>query len=216
MQSWGLRARWGERDSGDEPTKSGIVGLIGCALGYRRDDTRLVSEIDSNLRIGVRIENPGTPMRDYHTINDVSRGRDNVSTILTNRTYLQDASFLVVIQGPEDLIVRVNEALTNPIWPIYLGRKSCPPTRPVVDGITRAYVSIEDAIKQHPWRAATLELREIPAPAQLRCVVEDLEGNAVITDKRSISPVRMYDNRKVKKYYIETPRQEATPCTSPD
>jgi CRISPR system Cascade subunit CasD len=216
MQSWGLRARWGERDSGDEPSKSGIIGLIGCALGYRRDDPRLVTEIDSNIRIGIRIENPGTPMKDYHTINDVSRGRENASTILTNRTYLQDASFLVVINGPEELLMRIKDALASPKWPIYLGRKSCPPTRPVFDGITKAYDSIEDAIKKYPWKATTLELREIPAPEQLRCVVENPGGNAIMPDKRLISPVRMYGNRKVKQYYIETPHEEAISCTSPD
>lgn len=215
MQSWGLRARWKERDSGDEPTKSGIIGLVGCALGYRRDDTRLVTEIESQILIGVRTENPGTPMKDYHTITPTDGYGNKLSTILTNRTYLQDASFLVAIQGPEDLLVRIRDGLSNPKWLVYLGRKSCPPTRPIVDEITRAYASMEDALKQYPWRATTLEMRNLPAPSQLMCVVEDQLGNAVMTDKRSISPVRMYDNRKVKRFYIPTPRQEGT-CTSQD
>jgi len=34
LQSWGTRARWGERDTELEPTKSGVIGLVACALGW--------------------------------------------------------------------------------------------------------------------------------------------------------------------------------------
>jgi CRISPR system Cascade subunit CasD len=66
LQSWGLRARWGERDTTDAPTKSGVIGLLGCALGLRRDDARL-RDLSDNLRMGVRVDLPGILMRDYHT-----------------------------------------------------------------------------------------------------------------------------------------------------
>src|SRR4051812_21477113 len=65
LQSWGLRARWGERDTSDSPTKSGIIGLIGCALGLKRDDD-LLRELSETYRLGVRIDRPGTRLRDYH------------------------------------------------------------------------------------------------------------------------------------------------------
>lgn len=66
LQSWGLRARWGERDTADAPTKSGIIGLLGCALGLRRDDPQL-RMLNDALRLGVRVDLPGTRLRDYHT-----------------------------------------------------------------------------------------------------------------------------------------------------
>jgi len=66
LQSWGVRARWGERDTTDAPTKSGVIGLLGCALGLRRDDARLRGLSDA-LRMGVRVDLPGILMRDYHT-----------------------------------------------------------------------------------------------------------------------------------------------------
>lgn len=216
MQSWGLRARWGERDSSDEPTKSGIVGLIGCALGYCRDDPRIVTEIESQIRIGVRVESPGTPLKDYHTITNGVTGKDNASTILTNRTYLQDASFLVAIAGPEGLLKKVYEALTDPVWPIFLGRKSCPPTRPVVEEISYQYNSIDDSLEKYPWKATTIEMRGKNVPAQLRCVSEDPEGDSILGDRRIISPIRMYGTRKVKQYYVDTPHKEDKPCTSQD
>ena len=40
LQSWGERGRWSVRDTALEPTKSGVIGLIACALGYR-DDTQI-------------------------------------------------------------------------------------------------------------------------------------------------------------------------------
>jgi CRISPR system Cascade subunit CasD len=66
LQAWGLRARWGERDTSDAPTKSGVVGLLGCALGLRRDDPELRALGDA-LRLGVRVDLPGARLRDYHT-----------------------------------------------------------------------------------------------------------------------------------------------------
>lgn len=216
MQSWGLRARWGERDSGEEPTKSGIVGLIGCALGYHREDPRLVTEIESQIRIGIRVENPGEHLRDYHTITNGVTGRDNATTILTNRTYLQDASFLVAIAGPENLLKKIHAALIDPVWPIFLGRKSCPPTRPIAEEICYLYSSIEDVLERYPWKATTVELRGKDMPARLRCVSEDPKGDSILSDRRIISPVRMYGSRKVKQYYVNTPCKEDKPCTSPD
>jgi CRISPR system Cascade subunit CasD len=66
LQAWGLRARWGERDTADAPTKSGVIGLLGCALGLRRDDARL-RDLSDQVRMGVRVDLPGTLLRDYHT-----------------------------------------------------------------------------------------------------------------------------------------------------
>ena len=34
LQSWGIRSRWDVRETQPEPTKSGVIGLLGCALGY--------------------------------------------------------------------------------------------------------------------------------------------------------------------------------------
>ena len=34
LQSWGERSRWDHRDTSDMPTKSALIGLLGCAMGY--------------------------------------------------------------------------------------------------------------------------------------------------------------------------------------
>ena len=49
--------------------------------------------------------------------------------------YLCDASFLAAVPGPGDLIERLATALQSPHWPIYLGRRCCPPSVPVLAGV---------------------------------------------------------------------------------
>jgi CRISPR system Cascade subunit CasD len=66
LQSWGIRSRWVERDTTAAPTKSGVLGLLGCALGLRRESVELRALSDA-LWIGVRVDLPGTLLRDYHT-----------------------------------------------------------------------------------------------------------------------------------------------------
>lgn len=169
LQAWGLRARWGERDTALAPTKSGVIGLLGCALGFRRDDDGL-RVLSAELQMGVRVDRPGTLLHDYHTTGggsygpteyqggprfhdqpyvggvlspEVVKGRIKVKitaatglpeTDVSNRVYLADASFLVALQGPGTRITRAAAALQSPVWPVFLGRKSCPPAVPVFAG----------------------------------------------------------------------------------
>ena len=58
MQSWGEHSKWDERDSALMPTKSGVIGLIACALGYRRGDPRIV-DLSHKLTMAVRADRPG-------------------------------------------------------------------------------------------------------------------------------------------------------------
>ena len=53
----------------------------------------------------------------------------------TYRYYLQDAAFAVALEVPGDKAESIAEALQNPAWDIYLGRKSCVPTDFVYRGI---------------------------------------------------------------------------------
>lgn len=208
MQSWGTRARWDIRDSADEPTKSGVIGLIGCALGYPMYDLRLADELDANIKMGVRVENKGEPMDDYHTITGMlqtAEGGYKDATIISKRTYLQDASFLVVLEGPDDLLKRIRDALLDPKWPVYLGRKSCIPTRPIFEALTTEYASIEDALKKYPWSAATLEIRSIRPGNRLRCVIEDEHGKLERNDRIQINPARMYGMRRVREITVDMP-----------
>jgi len=184
LQAWGLRARWGERDTADAPTKSGVIGLLGCALGLRRDDPELRVLSDA-LRMGARVDLPGTLLRDYHTTgggrygdvvhaggarfhdqpyaggvlsSQISKGRIKVKvnqntgepeTDTSDRYYLADAAFLVALQGHPNTVARCAEAVQAPVWPYFLGRKSCVPAIPVFAGVGE-YTDLWEALITQP------------------------------------------------------------------
>jgi CRISPR system Cascade subunit CasD len=58
-----------------------------------------------------------------------------IPTLPTRRHLIHDAAFLWLVQGPEDDLERLANALTNPRWVLALGRKSCTPASPVLLGL---------------------------------------------------------------------------------
>jgi len=153
LQSWGERARWSERDTAPEPTKSGVVGLLACALGVNDDEG--LRRLSQDLQLGVRLDRPGERLVDYQTVKE--------RMVVSNRAYLCDASFLAAVQGAEALIARLAQAVQNPHWPVYLGRKSCPPSLPVYAGVGD-FPSLEAALR---WKL------DGPVQAVLECGPDD-------------------------------------------
>lgn len=156
LQSWGDHAKWDTRDSGDFPSKSGVVGLLACAMGLERGDPEITVLSDS-IQMAVRADRPGTRMMDFHTVQGRPRlytaagaRTPDKSTIVSPRWYLQDASFLVLIETDETWQERICQALKAPKWPIYLGRKSCVPSRPVFEKVTTDYQDLMDALHHYP------------------------------------------------------------------
>lgn len=158
MQSWGERGQWAVRDSRSEPTKSGIVGLLACAWGINTDNK--LRWLSQQIRIGVRCDRPGKPLIDYHTIGGgfdkpmllradgilkKTEKTGSPHTEISWRTYLHDASFLTAVRADAALIETLAKAIQNPYWPIYLGRKSCPPCLPPFAGMGD-YASLEEAL----------------------------------------------------------------------
>lgn len=125
MQSWGFRSRFDYRDTALEPTRSGVIGLICAAMGIARGED--ISRFDT-IRMGVRVDNEGRPERDYHTALDVIKADGSgTDTVVSRRDYLADASFTVGFEsGNKSLLNDIAEALRNPEWPLFLGRKAFP------------------------------------------------------------------------------------------
>nr|WP_076389407.1 type I-E CRISPR-associated protein Cas5/CasD [Vaginimicrobium propionicum] len=144
LQSWGAESRFNHRLTRSEPTKSGVLGLLAAAQGRRRSDP--IEDLLA-LRFGVRTENPGTQLRDFQTEID---WRTTKAMPLTNRYYLADAVFLAAIDGPDELMSGLREALLKPTFPIYLGRRSCPPAGPLFAEVRET--SFDVALRQEPWR----------------------------------------------------------------
>ena len=137
LQSWGERAKWDDRDSASMPSKSGIVGLLACAMGLEREDPEITA-LSEAISVTVRADRPGIKAVDFQTITGdplrtANGGKRSPGTIISKRIYLQDASFLVVIAADALWHDRIAAALKAPKWCVYLGRKTCVPSRPVLE-----------------------------------------------------------------------------------
>ena len=146
MQSWGSDSRFVHRETRMLPTKSGVIGLLAAAQGRRRNE-----EIEDllALRFGVRQEQAGTLMSDFQTAIDWRSGK---SMPLSYRSYLADARFLIGLEAEQSLLEGLADAIASPVFPVYLGRRSCPPSRRLVIGIRDEPLHVVLANEQ--WRAA--------------------------------------------------------------
>jgi CRISPR system Cascade subunit CasD len=143
LQSWGVASKFDTRDTAREPTKSGVIGLLAAALGRSR--TENLDDL-KELYFGVRIDQPGLLLRDYHT----AQQKKNI--FVTIRYYLADAVFLVGLEGEENFLQKLAAALQNPVFPLYLGRRSCPPAGRLVLGLREQ--TLRQAIEEEPWQAS--------------------------------------------------------------
>lgn len=180
MQAWGTESRFDVRDTGTEPSKSGVVGLLAAALGRPREAS--VDDLAA-LRFGVRVDREGALRDDFHTVLNVARvpgkERDARHAVVTRRAYLADADFLAGLEGDPDLLGALDRALARPRWPLFLGRKAFPPAEPVrlpdrpPLGPGLRDEPLEIALCAIAWRA-----RGSPADrrATLRLVLEDPAG----------------------------------------
>lgn len=163
MQAWGYRSRFEDRDTGLEPTRSGVLGLLASACGVERSDTETLALWDGSLRFGVRADVPKpdgfraekTGFRvetDFHTAQHVLRatGKGTAETVLSRRHYLADARYTVGLEsGDLELLVGLEAALRNPVWTLCLGRKSLPLALPpwLPGGGIREETSLLEALK---------------------------------------------------------------------
>lgn len=133
MQSWGTTSRFDQRDTGKEPSKSGVLGLVAAAMGIDRDNWSDLAPL-CELRMGVRHDRSGVPKRDFQTAQRIiaADGSKIHDTAVTYRHYIADAAFLVGLCGKDRaLLERMHAALADPVWPLALGRKSYLPSEPV-------------------------------------------------------------------------------------
>lgn len=158
LQSWGADSKFGRRDTLDFPTKSGVTGLLLCALGASGEQKELLSRLaplkqtivsyarTKKSKEDVRQKVDREPLlRDFHMVGSgyddanpwetllipkTNEGKKAVGggTKLTYRYYLQDARFAVVLEAPAELAQSFADALQKPVYDLYLGRKNCVPT----------------------------------------------------------------------------------------
>ncbi|MEV0318157.1 type I-E CRISPR-associated protein Cas5/CasD [Streptomyces sp. NPDC050658] len=173
LQSWGSSARFARRTTENAPTKSGVIGLLAAAQGL--DRTADLSAL-ATLHFGVRIDQPGTRIRDFQTAHHTDTG---LAMPISNRYYLADAVFVAAVEGTDDLIRQLYEAVRSPRYLPFLGRRSCPPSRPIELGVHHDR-ALHDVLVKEPWHAAEWHQRRRRREAAI-----DLQ---VLTEARGDDP----------------------------
>lgn len=249
MQSWGTQSRFSVRDTGLEPSKSGVIGLLCAALGRPRWEP--VDDLAS-LRMGVRVDREGVMKMDYHTAGGVHRKDEEYGvptadggkgrTVISHRYYLSDADFLVGLESNDNALLRkLDRALGEPIWQLFLGRKAFVPSRSVwiPDGLCDR--PLDKALRSYPWVARNeterdrmlKDINQGETTTRLRLAQEvGLQEAARFQAKRPLEvrqdrPVSNFEKREFSIRHVDTDfvpvtpdmvvlEEEVYPCTSPN
>jgi CRISPR system Cascade subunit CasD len=173
------------------PGRSAVLGLVGAALGLRRDGD--FSALDA-LSVAVAAFEDGAPLRDYHTVQTVptaavkrpnSRpealrdGAGRLNTTITLRDYRAGVLYGVALSGAG--LAPLCEALNSPCFTLYLGRKSCPLSAPPGARIIEAETA-EEALRGlvlPPWMAGRTA----------RLLIADAEPGDTHVETRNDAPV---------------------------
>ncbi len=215
MQSWGTTSRFDQRDTGKEPSKSGVTGLIAAAIGIPRDEWDRLKPL-TELRFSVRHDRPGILRRDYQTAGcaepyTIIKANGDLSEdgVTSERYYLVDASFLVGLEGDDHKLLKdVHEALKNPKWVLGLGRKSYLPAEPIYlkDGL-KDNKTIKEAFSFYPL----LGRKTKDIPEQILCSFESSDGSGrmVMDQLLSFFAERRFGSRFVVSEWLSFAKEAA-------
>jgi CRISPR system Cascade subunit CasD len=209
MQSWGTTSRFDQRDTGKEPSKSGVVGLLAAALGVDRENWTDLEPL-TRLSIGVRHDRPGLPKRDFQTAQHIiSADRSKIhQTAVTARDYLADAAFLVGLEGEEPaLMQRAHAALRDPVWPLALGRRSYVPSEPIWIEKGLLHAPFREVVKRWPWITSPRKWEELPEKLLISFESEDGSGVLRMDQPLSSFAERRFGARFVRSEWIPFPRE---------
>jgi len=139
------------------PAASMLVGLLANALGYERREFQKHRDLQRRLRYAVRQDRAPRPLMDYQTVDlgqphllasevgwttwgrTEQRGgatATNTGTHIRFRDYHADAIYTVALTLTPELEVptlyTLAEALKKPARPLFIGRKPCVPSGPLL------------------------------------------------------------------------------------
>lgn len=202
LQAWGYESKFETRRTSREPTKSGVIGLLASALGRSRDES--VQDLNE-LSFGVRVDHEGELLHDYHTVK-----LNESKTYVTHRYYLSDAVFLVGLESDnEELLQKLNNAVLSPAFPLFLGRRSCPPTLPLSLGIREC--SLLEALQSEPWLISQYMQKKLKNRSEfkLRIITDSDPKDSRAVRQKDVAV--SFDPRK--RQYGYRPIVEHTPIT---
>lgn len=214
----------------DFPALSTLTGLLGNALGYDHRDADRLEVLQRRLRYATRRDRAGQKLLDFQTVDlgqpflksgwttrGAPEGRGGAfsgETHIRYREYWADAVYTVALRldpaagSPE--LDELERALREPERPLFIGRKTCLPSAPVLIGRVTGF-SLLDAISrvhriehsrwsEHVARSLTawvpgeeevLECREFP-----------------VTDERDWANQLVVGRRIVKQTMVNPPEGE--------
>ncbi|MGW2431009.1 type I-E CRISPR-associated protein Cas5/CasD [Streptomyces sp. NPDC001640] len=150
LASFGTSAAFHDRDTAAHPTRSALIGMFAACAGRERPHalapfTDLPDKPSyHDLDFTIRIDRPGIPYTDFHTVGGGYPREEQLrtssgirrpaaeSTLVSRRHYLADAIFTVAVTGPAPLLEAIARHLEHPRYAPYLGRRACIPTEPLV------------------------------------------------------------------------------------
>ena len=195
MQSWGTRSRFQVRDTEREPSKSGVIGLLCAALG--RDRAESINDLTA-LKMGVRVDREGLLKKDFQTTqNVIVANMNDWEDQISNRYYLADAAFLVGLEENEQVLLQLHNALLNPVWPLFLGRKAYVPSLPLYlsDGLQRNIT----------LRTTLLGYRLLSRPKKEERIRLILESSTVTHESRMDNPISFcLGRREFRERFVNT------------
>jgi CRISPR system Cascade subunit CasD len=190
LQSWGVDSRYQQRDTAAFPTKSGIIGLLAAALGIDKhapNEATLLAPYVA-LRLTVLRSPSGVPKRsgrltDFHTVGggyDSAAGWQRLSisrratggpadTVITRRSYLTDSAFVALLEGDRTVLATAADALSDPCWGLWFGRKACIPAAPLAPTIEATPQAAFDALRRRfglapcPLESFDRQVEKLPA-----------------------------------------------------
>lgn len=217
--SYGEGDYWDIRGTSVFPTKSSIVGILSSCLGYDRNETEKIAELSDQIFVSARQDNQFTILRDYHTILNTLKatGDPNENAVQSYRQYLMDAEFTVLVSSMDMTVYsKIKESLSDPAWPIFLGRKSCSPTFPIFWN-----EEIESENAEHAFRKLNLlsqkkeilewkdffpkENTKTGYKKKYPCITDEkiIGKKSLIRDDVVNSKLRIFSQRETTKFFVE-------------
>ena len=151
LQSWGTDSHFETRKTDFYPSKSAIIGIIAASFGYERNEDEKIQELNK-LDFAVRIDQQGQLLRDFHTATKYKNNGAFDRNYVTNRYYLEDSIFIVAIGHEDEVFMnKIEEALKQPYFQTYMGRRSLPLVADFFIGIRD--MGVIESLQELPWQA---------------------------------------------------------------
>ncbi|MGB5948196.1 MAG: type I-E CRISPR-associated protein Cas5/CasD [Parvibaculum sp.] len=162
----------------DMPGRAMLTGLLGNALGYDHREADKLEKLQSRLVHATLSLRPGDRFTDFHTVDlgqpflragwttrGIPQGREGgtaaTGTHIRYRQYLASALRLVVLTldpaAESPTIEELGNAVEQPARPLFLGRKTCLPARPILAGRFEAGDPVSALMEGHSLILPQLE-----------------------------------------------------------